>query len=138
MYVSIYVCICACMYEYIRTYVLHMYICVSINIVGEKSWDVCMHAGRTHIHISAYRSHTATHLAASYLPLIQPHIFIFFSPSVLGQPFLRFYLMAEHRGCRESANILENTRTTQTNWFIRQMAWQVYKKKSKKQSKRKK
>jgi hypothetical protein len=56
---------------------------------------------------------------------------------VLGQPFLRFYLMAEHRGCRESANILENTRTTQTNWFIRQMAWQVYKKKVKNKAKEK-
>jgi len=47
------------------------------------------------------------------------------APSVLGQPFLRFYLMAEHRGCKESINILENTRTMETNWLIRQMAWQM-------------
>ena len=46
-------------------------------------------------------------------------------PSVLGQPFLRFYLMAEHRGCRESTNVLENTRTMQTNWLIRKMTWQM-------------
>ena len=46
-------------------------------------------------------------------------------PSVLGQPFLRFYLMAEHRGCAESTNVLENTRTMEANWLIRQMAWQM-------------
>jgi len=29
------------------------------------------------------------------------------------------------RGCQESTNILENTRTMETNWLIRQMAWQM-------------
>jgi len=30
-----------------------------------------------------------------------------------------------NRGCAESTNILENTRTMNTNWLIRQMAWQM-------------
>jgi hypothetical protein len=29
------------------------------------------------------------------------------------------------RGCKESTNVLENTRTMETNWLIRQMAWQM-------------
>uniref|UniRef100_A0A7S0EUJ2 Fatty acid desaturase domain-containing protein n=1 Tax=Hanusia phi TaxID=3032 RepID=A0A7S0EUJ2_9CRYP len=46
-------------------------------------------------------------------------------PSLLGQPFLRFYLFAEHRGCHQNPNVLENTRTMSTNWFYRKMAWQM-------------
>lgn len=29
------------------------------------------------------------------------------------------------RGCQESTNVLENTRTMETNWLVRQMAWQM-------------
>ena len=46
-------------------------------------------------------------------------------PSILGQPMLRFYLLAEHRGCRTTPAVLENTRTMRTNWFYRRMAWQM-------------
>jgi fatty acid desaturase len=46
-------------------------------------------------------------------------------PALLGQPFLRFYLLAEHRGRRNSPLIYENTRTMQTNWFYRKLAWSM-------------
>jgi len=32
-------------------------------------------------------------------------------PALIGQPFLRFYLFGEHRGCQETTNVLQNTRT---------------------------
>src|SRR3546814_17307512 len=38
---------------------------------------------------------------------------------VLGMPFLRLYLMAEHTGCSEADNGLTNTRTTLTAWPVR-------------------
>jgi len=46
-------------------------------------------------------------------------------PSLLGQPFLRFYLISEHVGCQASDNMLSNTRTTPTYWWYRQLAWNM-------------
>jgi fatty acid desaturase len=46
-------------------------------------------------------------------------------PALLGQPFLRFYLLAEHRGRRDSPLIYDNTRTMHTNWFYHKLAWSM-------------
>lgn len=46
-------------------------------------------------------------------------------PALLGQPFLRLYLMAEHGRCPPVANMLENTRTTFTNRLVRRLAWNM-------------
>lgn len=52
-------------------------------------------------------------------------IWVWLLPVVLGQPFLRLYLMAEHGRCPNVANMLENTRTTYTNKFVRWLAWNM-------------
>ena len=44
---------------------------------------------------------------------------------LLGQPFLRLYLLAEHGRCATVANMLENTRTTLTNRAVRWIAWNM-------------
>jgi len=46
-------------------------------------------------------------------------------PVVLGQPALRLYLMAEHTLCPLNDDMLENTRTTYTNGFMRYLAWNM-------------
>lgn len=46
-------------------------------------------------------------------------------PVVLGQPFLRLYLMAEHGRCAFVANMFENSRTTFTGPLIRFFAWNM-------------
>ncbi|MEM6933194.1 MAG: fatty acid desaturase, partial [Pseudomonadota bacterium] len=46
-------------------------------------------------------------------------------PMILGQPFLRLYLLAEHGHCPPVANMFENTRTTFTGWLIRMLAWNM-------------
>ena len=46
-------------------------------------------------------------------------------PLLLGQPFLRLYLLAEHGRCPLVANMFENTRTTFTNRLIRRLAWNM-------------
>lgn len=46
-------------------------------------------------------------------------------PALLGQPFLRMYLLAEHGGCDLTPNMFANSRTTLTNWFIRILAWNM-------------
>ena len=46
-------------------------------------------------------------------------------PLLLGQPFLRLYLLAEHGRCAFVANMFENTRTTYTNALVRWLAWNM-------------
>jgi fatty acid desaturase len=46
-------------------------------------------------------------------------------PALLGEPFLRLYLLAEHGRCPFVANMLENTRTTKTTWLVRRLAWNM-------------
>ena len=46
-------------------------------------------------------------------------------PLLSGQPFLRAFLLAEHGGCPNVANMLENTRTTYTNPVVRFLAWNM-------------
>lgn len=46
-------------------------------------------------------------------------------PAVLGQPFLRLYLLSEHAGCALNSDMYANTRTTYTNVAMRLLAWQM-------------
>ena len=46
-------------------------------------------------------------------------------PLMLGQPFLRLYLLAEHTGCPHVPDMLRNTRTTFTNALVRFVAWNM-------------
>lgn len=46
-------------------------------------------------------------------------------PQLLGQPFLRGYLLAEHTGCTLDRNGLTNTRTTLTNRLVRLLMWDM-------------
>ena len=46
-------------------------------------------------------------------------------PAMLGQPFLRAYLLSEHMGCAVSSDMFANTRTTYTNSVVRLLAWQM-------------
>ena len=52
----------------------------------------------------------------------QPWFFtLWLLPLAVGQPILRFILLAEHTGCTNNDNLLTNTRTTLT-WF----SWMVW------------
>ena len=46
-------------------------------------------------------------------------------PLAVGQPILRFILLAEHTGCTLDNNPLTNTRTTLTLWPIRLLMWNM-------------
>lgn len=46
-------------------------------------------------------------------------------PVLLGQPFLRLYLLSEHLGCAISPDMYANTRTTYTNAAVRLITWQM-------------
>lgn len=46
-------------------------------------------------------------------------------PLAIGQPLLRFVLLAEHTGCTYNDNPLANTRTTLTLWPLRFLMWNM-------------
>jgi fatty acid desaturase len=46
-------------------------------------------------------------------------------PAVLGQPFLRMFLLAEHMDCAANDDPYANTRTTYTNRWVRTLTWQM-------------
>ena len=52
-------------------------------------------------------------------------VWLWILPMMVGQVFLRPYLLAEHTGCGHSRDMLENTRTTFTNAFVRRFAWNM-------------
>ena len=66
-------------------------------------------------------------LAAGSAWLLGPWTPVLFwlAPQVLGQPFLRLYLLTEHTLCSEDANGLTNTRTTLTNGLVRLVMWNM-------------
>ena len=61
-------------------------------------------------------------LSLLWSPLL---IWIWVVPVLLGQPFLRLYLLAEHGDCPFVADMLQNTRTTFTNRIVRFLAWNM-------------
>lgn len=57
---------------------------------------------------------------------LNPLLFwVWLLPVLLGQPFLRLYLLAEHGDCPRVANMFENTRTTFTTALVRFLAWNM-------------
>ncbi|MEM9808475.1 MAG: fatty acid desaturase, partial [Cyanobacteria bacterium P01_D01_bin.56] len=46
-------------------------------------------------------------------------------PLAVGQPVLRFVLIAEHTNCADDSNPLTNTRTTLTLWPVRFLMWNM-------------
>ena len=46
-------------------------------------------------------------------------------PLLLGQPFLRLFLLAEHAGCPHDPDMLKNSRTTRTNPFVLFLSWNM-------------
>ena len=65
-------------------------------------------------------------LAAASVVLWSPALlWAWVLPILIGQPFLRAYLLAEHARCPHVANMLENTRTTFTTALVRLIAWNM-------------
>lgn len=59
-------------------------------------------------------------------PVLRPLVlWVWLVPVLLGQPFLRLYLLAEHGDCPKVANMFQNTRTTFTNRIVRFLAWNM-------------
>lgn len=52
-------------------------------------------------------------------------LWVWVVPALIGQPFLRGFLLAEHMGCPKVANMFANSRTTMTSAALRFLAWNM-------------
>ncbi|MGD1857166.1 MAG: fatty acid desaturase family protein [Leptolyngbyaceae cyanobacterium] len=79
--------------------------------------------------IQSTRLQLGTYAAIGLLSTALGHpefIFVYWLlPLAVGQPFLRFVLIAEHAGCSDDSNPLANTRTTLTLWPVRFLMWNM-------------
>ena len=46
-------------------------------------------------------------------------------PMIIGQPFLRLFLLAEHSLCDLTTDMTKNSRTTKTNFIVRFFMWNM-------------
>ncbi len=73
----------------------------------------------------AYLAGYAVVAAASVLAGTPIALLVWIAPWMVGQAFLRPYLLAEHTGCGVTRDCLENTRTTLTLALVRLFAWNM-------------
>lgn len=65
-------------------------------------------------------------VAAASVALASPlALQLWIVPAIVGQPFLRAFLLAEHGGCPEVPDMTANTRTTLTNPAVRWLTWNM-------------
>jgi fatty acid desaturase len=73
------------------------------------------------LHLGLYALLAAASLAAGSTVLL----WLWVLPALLGQPFLRAFLMAEHSGCPQVPAMLANSRTTLTNPVMETLCWHM-------------
>lgn len=80
------------------------------QVVREARWHLAVYAGAAALVL----------FGVSDVPLYN-----WLLPALLGQPFLRAYLLAEHTGCAENNDMLANTRTTRSVGPVRWLMWNM-------------
>ena len=73
------------------------------------------------IHLAAY----AVIAVGSVMVGMPAVLLVWILPLLIGQVFLRPYLLAEHTGCALTRDCLDNTRTTLTLALVRLFAWNM-------------
>jgi fatty acid desaturase len=96
----------------------------AMGIVDEAYLDEQDHAKI----ITEARWHVGAYLVILILSLLYSTDWVWWYwvlPSLLGQPFLRLFLLAEHGDCDLSDNMLQNSRTTYTTPLLNFLAWNM-------------
>ena len=74
------------------------------------------------------RAHIALYLGAGAASLALASdvlLWYWIVPSLIAQPMLRMFLLAEHTGCPLVPDMLRNSRTTHTHALVRFLAWNM-------------
>jgi fatty acid desaturase len=74
------------------------------------------------------RAYLAVYAALAFASLWQGWtwpLYLWIGPALIGQPFLRAYLLAEHAACPLIPDMLANTRTTFAGRLVNLLAWNM-------------
>jgi fatty acid desaturase len=92
---------------------------------ADKPWMAPTERRSLIIEARAYAAVYVAVAAASIVAGSPVALVVWFVPWIVGQTFLRPYLLAEHTGCAFTRDSLENTRTTLTRFVVRLFAWNM-------------
>lgn len=84
--------------------------------------------GKRQVIVREARWHVALYAMAAMVSLAAQSgalLIYWVLPALLGQPFLRAFLLAEHTGCPHVPDMLANTRTTVSNAAVRLLTWNM-------------
>lgn len=95
------------------------------NAAGRDPGDYVPASARGKVKREAQRMVALYTLALTSFAFTDLLLWIWIVPLLIGMPFLRLYLLAEHGRCAFVANMFENTRTTYTNRIVRFLAWNM-------------
>lgn len=96
-------------------------------VFGRADYAFVPQNGRATLILEA-RAYLAAYAALALASLWQGWtwpLFLWIVPALIGQPFLRAYLLAEHAACPLVADMLANTRTTFASRLVNLLAWNM-------------
>jgi fatty acid desaturase len=99
---------------------------VTLGLGGaDKPWMAASERRRLIVEARAYLAVYAAIAVASVWVASPAAVLLWIVPYLVGQAFLRPYLLAEHTGCPTTRDCLTNTRTTLTLSPVRLFAWNM-------------
>ena len=93
--------------------------------IADRPWMAPSERGPLVIEARLYLLGYALVAGASVMAGTAVALLVWIAPWILGQAFLRPYLLAEHTGCGATRDCLENTRTTLSVTLVRLFAWNM-------------
>jgi fatty acid desaturase len=93
--------------------------------IADRPWMAPPERGPLVIEARLYLVGYGLVAAASAMAGTPVALLVWIGPWIIGQAFLRPYLLAEHTGCGVSRDCLENTRTTLSVALVRFFAWNM-------------
>jgi fatty acid desaturase len=92
---------------------------------ADRPWMAPLERRPLIVEARAYLAIYAAVAAGSVLAGSPMALVVWLAPWLVGQAFLRPYLLAEHTACASTRDCLENTRTTLTLPLVRLFAWNM-------------
>lgn len=105
--------------ERVTSLIRHAHDDVTEGFISKQERPAIVREAR--LHLALYAIAATVSLAAQNGVLIVYWIL----PVILGQPFLRAFLLAEHTGCPHVDDMFLNTRTTVSNPIVRLLTWNM-------------
>ncbi len=107
------------------TYWISMIRQLIMNAKGNAFVDYIPRTARSRVKLESRILLAILIIALSSLVMSEFLLWVWIFPAMLGQPFLRLYLLSEHGGCPHVSDMFVNSRTIYTHKVMRFFAWNM-------------